>query len=502
MANAATYTGGTVSVGSGSGSITINDTVEGETYYIYKLCDVEYNQSLTSYSYTIQSTDPWYSFFTTVATDYVSVSTNGTITWTAGGTNTESLARAFATLALQYAADNPSTVADSLVDVEADSTGTISVQGLELGYYLVDSTIGSLCTLTTTQPSAEINDKNPEPTVVKEVYEDSTESWGDENTADIGEVVQFKIEIQNAYDVYNLTLHDVLGEGLTLIQNTTDYPITVRLGSSLANADNIVASSNYTIFYNCSDGCDFEIVFDDDYIDSMSSSQNLFVYYYATVNSSAVIADTGNPNTAHFIYGDASVSTTDNTITYVYDLYVYKYTAASQGADPKTALAEASFVIYKSVNGTNYYAYLDSDYKVVAWTPYKTYDDWYAASQAGTATSDYYATTLTTGTDGFVHFIGLDAGSYYLEETVAPDGYNLLAAAVDVEIAQDGTISGAETVTGTTITAIQVYNGSSEVMPSTGGIGTTIFYVVGGVLVIGAVILLITKKRMKSDDKV
>lgn len=259
---------------------------------------------------------------------------------------------------------------------------------------------------------------------------------------------------------------------------------TVQIGSSLASVDGTVSDQYYTITTSgLTDGCTFEISFEDDFTSTiLTSSQMIIVTYTATVNSDAVISGDGNSNETYVSYGNEAESTSDKTTTYVYELYVYKYTTTtSGGTTTENALSGAKFVLYKEINGTNYYAVLDSDGMISSWTTDKT-----------------EATELETDDTGIVYFGGLDAGTYYLEETEAPDGYNKLAAAVDVEIAQDGTITGTQTISvnGEDTSAIKIYNGSTDEMPSTGGIGTTIFYVIGAILVVGACVILITRRRM------
>ncbi|MCD7918360.1 MAG: LPXTG cell wall anchor domain-containing protein [Clostridiales bacterium] len=489
------------------GSITITNAYEGETYKVYKLLDLTYNTSGTSYAYSIDPTSEWYDFFTTGdGAGYVSVDvTTYQVTWTGGETGTGSQAEAFAKAALAYAEAN--NISPTATDV-ADDSGTLTFSGLEYGYYLIDSSLGTVLTLDSTDPDVKVTDKNTAPTVDKTVVEDTGGAYGDSNTADVGEVVSFRIVINNGYASTNLVLHDTLSAGLTLNENSFE----VHIGSSLASADNTVDSSYYTITTSgLTDGCTFEIAFEDSFTtDVLTDSQLIIVTYTATVNSDAVIYGDGNSNETYASYGNDSESTSDKTTTYVYELYVYKYTEttdANTSVTTETALSGAKFVLYKEVNGTNYYAVLDSDGKISSWTTYKTQDDIDEAYANGDIDYDTYiaavpATELETDDTGLVYFGGLDAGTYYLEETEAPDGYNLLNAATTITIAQDGTISGAKTVTydnGDEYTAIKVYNGSTAEMPSTGGIGTTIFYVVGGVLVVGAVVVLITRKRMNKD---
>lgn len=463
-----------------NGTITVASAKVGETYSIYKMLDMTYNTNSGSYVYTIAT--GWEDFFpsTGAGSAYVSVDdTSGAVSWSAGTDSTGSQRAAFAKAALAYA-QSASLSAD---DSEVAASTTVEFKGLSYGYYLVDSTLGSLCSLDSTDPDAEVEDKNPTPTVSKTVQEDSTGNYETSNTADTAEVVYFRTEIASAHNAASLILHDVMDSGFSLNENSFE----IKYGSSLASADSTVDSSYYTIsFTSLKDNtCTFEISFEDEFTATLTNSQVIVITYNATVNTNAVIGSTGNENTTYVTYGENQTSEESTTTTYVYDLYIYKYATKDTS---EVRLADAKFIIYKTVGTTNYYAVLDTNNNVSSWT-----------------TTEGNATVLTTDSTGIVHFSGLDSGSYYIKETEAPDGYSVLAAPVDAEIdSNDGTVTGAVSVTltegGTNyVDAIKIENNSGSEMPSTGGIGTTIFYVVGGILVVGAVVLLITRRRMKNS---
>lgn len=157
----------------------------------------------------------------------------------------------------------------------------------------------------------------------------------------------------------------------------------------------------------------------------------------------------------------------------------------------------ATFVL-KDSSGN--YLIVDSDNKVAGWT-----DD------------PDQASPLTTGTDGSIVVYGLDAGTYYLEETEAPDGYNALDDVLEIEISaivnqSTGelssytiTVNGGNAESGTDeggnhVLSMEVENNQGATLPSTGGIGTTLLYVCGSILALVIVVLLITKIRMKAED--
>jgi len=172
------------------GSITINGVSTGTTYKIYKLLDLEsYDVAQGAYSYKANA--DWETFFATAEAEaYMSTADDGYVTWAAA--EDDDTKAAFAKLALAYAKANgidPVKSSENPGDfVITDDKGVFS--DLELGYYLVDSTMGALCGLTTTNPHASINAKNGIPTIDKQVNEDSTAQWGATNTADIGQTVE------------------------------------------------------------------------------------------------------------------------------------------------------------------------------------------------------------------------------------------------------------------------------------------------------------------------
>ena len=173
------------------GSITINGITEDTTYAIYQLLDLEsYNKDTGAYSYKVNSA--WTAFFATDdAKAYITIDEAGYVTWIAG--ETDAIVAEFAQKALEYAKNNgiaPVKTSENEGDMAIEgATGKFS--DLVLGWYLVDSSAGALCGLTTTDPNASVNAKNQTPTIDKQVQEDLTGMWGDTNTADIGQIVNF-----------------------------------------------------------------------------------------------------------------------------------------------------------------------------------------------------------------------------------------------------------------------------------------------------------------------
>ena len=454
----------------GPGSITINDAVVGQTYTIYQILDLEsYNASANAYAY--KATTAWNTFINSDAIKgtYVEVDAQGYVTWKDGAD-----AAAFAKAAQQYAKDN--SIANQGTVTAA--TTTVNFTGLDLGYYLVDSTLGTLCALDTTNPDVTMKEKNQVPTNVKTVEEDRTGDYGTTNDADIGQTVNFKSTITAQAGAENYVFHDTMSAGLTY----------TGVGTITLNGTTVPESS-YTVTAPATDGDTFDVTFTQAFCDTLKANDKIVISYTATVNENAVVGLPGNPNESKLSYGDSSVAGGEHnvtppskTVTYTWDLDVLKYA----NGDETVVLADAQFVL---LNKTKDKVATIVDGKVTGWVNVPT------AAEGETITWPAN-TVLTTDAQGKIEIDGLDADTYYLREVKAPDGYNKLANDVTVEITGSTTVEGA--LTYTTVVA-KVNNQSGTELPSTGGIGTTVFYVVGGLLVVGAFILLVSKRRVGAE---
>ncbi len=445
-----------------SGSITITNALKGETYNAYQILYLEsYDAENNIYAY--KANPAWKEWLETQE-EYVSVDAQGYVTWVK-----DAKAADFAKAAKGQLSGK--TVAGSVTPT-ADGSATIS--NLKLGYYLVDSTVGALCELNTTNPSVEITDKNTKPTIEKKVQEDSDESWGDVNDADIGQTVNFKSTISAKPGARNYLVHDKMDSHLKF-----DSVTSITAGDTT-----LAAGEDYTVVTTgLNDGCTFHIVFNQTYLDSITADTNIVINYTAKLTSNAV-AGTGYVNETWLDYGDKQHTEHDTTTTYTWKLPIYKY---HMDGEAKKALAGAEFILYKGSEENRDYAKV-TEGKLTGWTKEKA-----------------EATKLVSGDDGMIAVEGLDADTYYLEETKAPGGYNKLAGPVKVDISHTVTDEGAHMThtlkqNTTDVAKVEIENKSGTELPSTGGIGTTIFYVLGSILVIGAVVLLIAKKRMSASE--
>ena len=234
-------------------------------------------------------------------------------------------------------------------------------------------------------------------------------------------------------------------------------------------------------------------------------SQKVVVEYTARLTEDAVVEDNGSIKEENKVYveftNDYDTFQKGNTPekdvdVYSFTLDIFKYTDDNgdegyQVGD--THLAGAEFQLYKTVNDTTYYAKANEvtvgggNYKITGW-----------AEMTGDEVPTGAATFITPES-GKLDIDGLDLGTYYLRETKAPEGYNLLADPIEIKIEDKAGDNALEPVV--EIPVRHVENSSGVELPSTGGIGTTIFYTLGGLLAVGAAVFLVTKKRMSGVEE-
>ena len=237
------------------------------------------------------------------------------------------------------------------------------------------------------------------------------------------------------------------------------------------------------------DDCTFEIVFTQTFCDTLATNDQIIVTYSATLNENAV-PKTEYTNETWLKYGDDNDTNHDTTKTKTFELPVFKYTK-----DGKTekALAGATFTLSKNANGRD-------PIKLVSVSKDNTAGDTYRVAKTNETGA---VTTVTTTASGKFTIKGLDADTYYLTETKQPDGYNKLKDPIKVKISDSGQVSILKSASDGTETSeditdyVKVQNNTGSILPSTGGSGTTLIYILGAVLVLGSSVVLITKKRMR-----
>lgn len=470
-----------------TGTITIDNAVVRQTYTIYRILELEsYNTTTGAYAY--QANSAWKTWLKS-QTDYVTVDAQGYVTWVKGAD-----AAAFAKNAQEYAKTNSISSQGS----ESATTTTVTFTGLSLGYYLVDSTLGTLCSLDTTNPTVTIREKNVAPTNEKKVKEDSTGNFGNENDADIGQTVEFQSTITAQAGAENYVFHDKMSDGLTFGSVTG---ITLKSGESTTT----VAASNYAVKTATdtdnkpSNNCTFEVVFTQDFCDTLKANDQIVISYTATLNENAVVGLQGNLNESKLSYGNngsgtsTGTTTPSQTVTYTWDFDVLKY---KNGVKTDVLEGVQFVLLHKSsetvpVEGG---ASTIRDVWKVAKVSNGKISGWEDVEDVENATWPTES-ILTTNASGKIEIDGLDADTYYLREIKALPGFNKLGA--DVEVKIEGKKKDAETGNDTYTTLVaEVNNQSGTELPSTGGIGTKIFYIAGAILAVGAAVLLVTKKRV------
>lgn len=456
-----------------SGSISISNAKAGETYKIYRLLNLDsykYTQDQQkqegNYSYTFREDDRWKTFFTenTTVKNYFEIVDEKYVTVKNEGKNKgEEIARE----ALKYAETN-SIPADETSTPKTD--GTLTFSNLKLGYYLVESTVGSLCSLDTTNPTQTMDVKYTEPTVTKQVI-DNTEGLKKFNTVNIGETFSFQTEITVGQGAKNYVLYDEMDEGLELVE-TLGKIVTIN------NEDNNVPEAGeYTVVRNNPNGKDgFTLTFTDSYIQKQKVGSKITIMYHAKVKEDAPM-DTAMINDTYLKYGAKQETTHSETKTYTFKIPVFKYTGTN------TPLSGAKFKLYTNENCAD-----NTEVKLK-----KVDENNYRYSESE-------GVLLESPTSGMFNINGLQAGTYYLKEVEAPVGYNKLNKPIKITVGLDETINKYMYVKDVTknITQVDVLNKSGSLLPSTGGIGTTVFYIAGAFLVLISGVVLIAKKRTDS----
>ena len=477
--------------------ITVSNAVDEKTYYAYKIFDATVADD--KIAYTLDTTTE------NGAAIYDALKDAGVFTFTSIGAGKYTVALADNKTDEDVAkavkgnftvgADGKITGLTAPTGVAAtDKTATLSVSNS--GYYFVTTTNGTVVTVDTVKDSTiTVIDKNKTPgwetdpddgndSTGKTVSNDGQNgTYKKANSVSIGSDSYFKINayvptVSNGDKVDSYAITDTLGDGFTLdgdvtVKFTDDDGKEIDALKNLATADTNTANK-IIVTFTIRDGTTHEV------IANYPTETHVEITYKAKVDADAVH---DNKNTVKMTYtvGDSGTEEkTDipdsETDTYVYGFNVDKYDANKQ----TTKLAGAEFELYTAETGGEKIS--------VA----KDNDGVYKVSKEGTA-------TITTDSNGAAKIFGLAEGTYYLEETKAPLGYNKLTARQKVTVLEgdsDGSTK-IDTVTadGYANASVEVANSAGSVLPSTGGAGRIAIYAVGGVLVVGFGIVMVSKKR-------
>lgn len=461
-----------------------------------------------------------------------------------GATATD--AAAFAEIAAQHLAVVTGTATEPV-------NGNYVIEGLPAGYYLVKDQDGSLegDADTATEYIVQVlgnvtmEPKDSDiPTVEKKVVERGKYNqdggygmyYNDVADWNIGDRVPFKligsIPDMTAYETYEYTFTDTISAGLSLDMGSFDvYVAQDKNQDPVALGWTEIPAGNYTLTQT---GNGFTLAIDDlktfPYVNEEGRNY-ILVFYDAILNENAEIGLPGNPNSVYLEFsnnpnGEGLGRTNEDRVI----VFTYELDGTKVDGENAEALQDAEFVLLNSARTT---AAAIVDGKVSEWVQVhseagagdiqmpETYEEWVQRYGARNV-------IITSGADGLFNISGLDDGTYYLREIKAPDGYNLLDADLRIDITAT-TANGQEwdiftpgtALTGLTVTtqlgddgaitegtgnletgavAITVENNGGSTLPETGGIGTTIFYVAGALLVLCAGVLLFVRLRMRKAD--
>lgn len=414
---------------------------------------------------------------------------------------TEADAKAFAVEVAKYLTD------------PAAGTGTDSITVSGPGYYLIKNTSvgeGEVFTdyILRVVGDVKVNPKSGKPTLDKQIRHNETGIWGVVGDNQIGDTVEFRtlttVPIVSGYTQYTYVIHDEMSAGLTSnVRSNEDVTIKV-------NDETVLDKKYYTVTVDGTNANKFTVTVDvlNAIKDGkMVEGNTLYTYYTGILNEKAKVYNDGKQDNKAYL--EYSNNPHDNTTTnktpekVVYDWTFKMGVKKVDGADG-TPLTDAKFVLSK--NGNCSLGTIGDDGTPSTTTDLinliENSDGSYTVAPAG-----YTGSVVNVMTAGDITINGLDdATEYYLYETKAPAGYNRLTAAVRFKITATYSDAGnnCTSVTATVNNDVQssvsvnVRNNKGSTLPSTGGIGTTLFYVIGGGLMAVAAVLLVTKKRMNN----
>lgn len=551
----------------GGGKITIENATAGMEYKLYKVFDASYIDGTTGgtkpagATYTIKSTDPWYSLVSASGSPFVlteDTANPGTYIVSIAENQQETVATWFQSV---------DTSALTATATETPTGNTVTFSGLDKGYYYIKSGVGATVTLTHANETRTVIDKNQQPgwgtdpdddtkpggKFIKTGANGTGTEYGTLGTADIGGKLDYKIDIFSATNyqgdkmIKEYIIEDTEDAAVFMHFNTIKVWVngteltkgwvegvdetstgSHAIGSSaipatskadadwyVENADNTDSKFSIHINWLNSDGA-FKF-------DNNGKPNVIKITCEGMLKSKGVTyGDNGNQNTATLFVlpngstAKAQVGDPSKATAVTYSSELFKYTTENGAKKP---LAGAEFTIVRK-----------GEAAPLAFYPSKLYAGVYYLANEENWNSEHVdhsdpskkesmkVTTLVTPADGMIITRGLAGGEYTVTETKAPDGYNKLTASITMPLERGGNTTAGVTVTdvkkslaadGTTLlTPIElqnvhvkeIENNKGTVLPETGGIGTTLFITLGALAVIGTGLFLVTNKRISKEN--
>ena len=491
-------------------NITINNAVEKENYTAYKLFSLSKSGEgdTAKYSYYIDNTEDNANLIklldVTIGLDLVESADGSRYNVNMKDANTfaaddDEDGMTAAELAAALNTNKNQLPNSDLTGTCATGSSSVTITVPDTGYYFVDSSLGALCGLYTNEDRATINEKNSKPSIAKTVQEDSSSAWGETATID-GEVdtINYKLTVNTGTGVTGL------GNGVDSDYTITDVPpagiaynegsIVLPKGWTAYNAE--TQTGDYTVSY-AADTRTLTIVLKASKLAALGQNANIEITYNADAKDVAgnLTVGTEHKNIVTLTYKQQTM--TDEAVVKTYDLGTTTTGTPAitkvDGSETPVPLQGVKFVLSKTVTVP-----AEGEDEPTTKTVYATFTNNYLT---GWVDSQDGATELVTDNNGNIKAEGLDADTYTLTETETLPGYNLLNDTITVVIDENGN----ETYKLTSSKdkpkdRIEIVNEAGSQLPTTGGMGTTVLYIAGAVLVLGAGITLVVRRRMNSDQ--
>ena len=464
-----------------TGSITIDKPITGHSYKVYQMLVLtSWDTDKNFYVYTVA---PGWENFVANSDYLIYDAASGVVSWNGDVDAIESNLIDFAQDALAYAEEK------NITAITPDEGTTTQFSNLNLGYYLVDSSVGALCSLDSVMPNTYIEEKNVLPQLDKKVL-DKNANLQESISSRIGKTETFYSKITLYAGTENLVYHDKMDSTLDFTEGTVKvYYSPVANGNEVETKYYTVNEAPAAHAHGAQTGdvtCTFEVSFTEEFLQTITAATDITIAYDVVLTPEAVIAGNGNINNGSITFGDTGYTEWDTAVIYTYQFGIVKTDVSNHVLDG------AEFELYYSMDGDDLIALVEDTpaYETKANVTY-----YRPATEEEKAAEGFVSAKIVAGRACIWGVRGDVA--MYLDETKAPIGYNPIAGRHHITALNDSNNVPEFDENGNYIKGgIEVENLAGTQLPQTGGVGTTLFYVFGGLMVAAAVVLLVTKKRM------